>query len=68
MTITRVQVMRCDKTGDAWPIATIDIDKKGNAKLTGSAIESYNALLIATKQTAMRKAQEEIKQALDTTR
>jgi hypothetical protein len=68
MTITRVQVIKYDESGDAWPIATIDIDKKGNSKFTGSAIESYNALLIATKQTAMRKAQEEIKQALDTTR
>jgi len=61
MISARVQVIKYDKSGDAWPIATIDIDKKGNAKLTGSAIESYNALLIATKQTAMRKADEEIK-------
>jgi hypothetical protein len=66
VSITRVQVVRYDKSGDAWPVATIDIDKKGNAKFTGSAIESYDALLIATKQTAMRKAQEEIKQALNT--
>ena len=66
MTITRVQVIQYDKSGDAWPISTIDIDKKGNAKLTGSAIDSHDALLIAAKQTAMRKAQEEIDQALDT--
>jgi len=66
MNITRVQVIKYNESGDAWPIATIDIDKKGNAKLAGSAIESYDALLIATKQTAMRKAQEEMKQALNT--
>jgi hypothetical protein len=68
MTITRVQVIRYDDYGELWPIATIDIDKKGNAKFIGSAIESYDALLFATKQTAMRKAQEEIDEALDTTR
>jgi hypothetical protein len=62
----RVQVIKYDESGDPWPIATIQIDKKGNAKLIGSAIESYDALLIAAKQTAMRKAQEEIDQALDT--
>jgi hypothetical protein len=66
MISTRVQVIRYDKTGDAWPIATIDIDKKSNAKFTGSAIDSYDDLLIAAKQTAMRKAQEEIDEALDT--
>ena len=66
MISTRVQVIKYDQSGDQWPIATIDIDKKGNAKFTGSAINSYDALLIAAKQTAMRKAQEEIKQALNT--
>jgi hypothetical protein len=68
MTITRVQVIKYDDYGELWPIATIDIDKKGNSKFIGSAIDSYEALIIATKQTAMRKAQEEIDQALDTTR
>ena len=66
MTITRVQVIKYDESGDPWPIATIDINEKGNAKFTGNAVDSYDALLFATKQTGMRKALQEINQESNT--
>lgn len=66
MTITRVQVIKYDESGDPWPIATIDINEKGKAKFAGNAIDSYDALLFATKLTGMRGACQEINQQINT--